>query len=77
MIKGKNERDAASKAVLDNMARLKALRLAREAAEPPRAVTAKKVRVKAKVAGRQKAPDLVRVAREVSKTAAPNLRPGG
>ena len=33
---GKTDRDAASKAVLDNMARLKALRLAREAAEPPR-----------------------------------------
>ena len=30
------ERDAAAKAVLDNMERLKALRLAREAAEPPR-----------------------------------------
>ena len=35
---GGNDRDAASKAVLDNMARLKALRLAREAAEPPAAV---------------------------------------
>ncbi|MBA4034126.1 MAG: hypothetical protein C0480_05910 [Bradyrhizobium sp.] len=54
---GKNERDAASKAVLDNMARLKALRLAREAAEPPRAVTAKKVRAKAKSPD-TKAPDL-------------------
>ena len=32
---GKTDRDAASKAVLDNMARLKALRLAREAAAPP------------------------------------------
>ena len=31
---GKAERDAASRAVLDNMAKLKALRLAREAAEP-------------------------------------------
>ena len=53
----KAERDAASKAVLDNMARLKALRLAREAAEPPRAVTAKKVRAKAKSPD-TKAPDL-------------------
>jgi len=44
----KAERDAASKAVLDNMARLKALRLAREAAEPPRAAAAKKVRAKTK-----------------------------
>lgn len=32
---GKAERDAQSKAVIDNMARLRALRLAREAAEPP------------------------------------------
>jgi hypothetical protein len=31
---GKTDRDAAAKAVLDNMAKLKALRLAREAAEP-------------------------------------------
>jgi hypothetical protein len=31
----KAERDAAAKAVLDNMARLKALRLAREANSPP------------------------------------------
>ncbi|WP_028351929.1 MULTISPECIES: hypothetical protein [Bradyrhizobium] len=38
---GKAERDAAAKAVLDNMAKLKALRLAREAAEPQRAPAAK------------------------------------
>ena len=38
---GKAERDAASKAVLDNMAKLKALRLAREAAEPQRAPAAR------------------------------------
>jgi len=38
----KAERDAASKAVLDNMAKLKALRLAREAAEPPREAAPKK-----------------------------------
>ena len=31
----KSERDAAAKAVLDNMARLKAMRLAREASSPP------------------------------------------
>jgi hypothetical protein len=31
----KAERDAAAKAVLDNMARLKEMRLAREAATPP------------------------------------------
>ena len=42
---GKIDRDAAAKAVLDNMAKLKALRLAREAADPPRpAATAKKSR---------------------------------
>jgi hypothetical protein len=39
------DRDAAAKAVLDNMAKLKALRLAREAAEPP-PVAAKKARAK-------------------------------
>lgn len=41
---GKTDRDVTAKAVLDNMARLKALRLAREAAEPPAAV--KKPRAK-------------------------------
>jgi hypothetical protein len=35
-IDSRSEREAAAKAVLDNMARLKALRLAREAAEPTR-----------------------------------------
>jgi hypothetical protein len=34
----RSERDATAKAVLDNMARLKALRLAREASEPARPV---------------------------------------
>lgn len=46
---GMSERDASAKAVLDNMARLKALRLAREAAEPPRpAAAVKKARAKTK-----------------------------
>ena len=48
---GKAERDASAKAVLDNMAKLKALRLAREAAEPqraPAARTAKKERASTK-----------------------------
>jgi hypothetical protein len=46
---GKIERDAALKAVTDNMAKLKALRLAREAAEPPRpAATVKRTRAKSK-----------------------------
>ena len=38
------EREAAAKATLDNMARLRALRLAREAAEPQRAPVARKTR---------------------------------
>ena len=42
------ERDIAAKAVLDNMARLKALRLARDASEPPRPVTVRNARGKAK-----------------------------
>jgi hypothetical protein len=41
---GKAERDATAKAVLDNMAKLKALRLAREAAEPQLAPAAKAAR---------------------------------
>jgi hypothetical protein len=45
---GKTDRDAALKAVTDNMAKLKALRLAREAAEPPVAATVKKTRAKPK-----------------------------
>jgi hypothetical protein len=49
---GKAERDAALKAVTDNMAKLKALRLAREAAEPPRPVAAsKRSSSKPKIAG--------------------------
>jgi hypothetical protein len=55
---GKAERDAATKAVLDNMAKLKALRLAREAAEPPRpAASPKKARAKPKKQG-EKGPAL-------------------
>jgi hypothetical protein len=43
------DRDVATKAVLDNMARLKALRLAREAAAPPQAPAApKKARANSK-----------------------------
>ncbi len=45
---GRAGHDATTKAVLDNMARLKALRLAREAAEPPRAPAAKKASAKSK-----------------------------
>jgi hypothetical protein len=45
---GKSTRDAAARAVLDNMARLKALRLAKQAAEPVQAVVAGKPRRKPK-----------------------------
>jgi hypothetical protein len=41
-----SERDAEARAVLDNMARLKALRLAREAVEPPRTAAKKTTRAK-------------------------------
>jgi hypothetical protein len=55
---GKNDRDASSKAVLDNMAKLKALRLAREAAEPPRAAVVKKARAKPGKKSAEKTPAL-------------------
>jgi hypothetical protein len=56
---GKADRDSANKAVLDNMAKLKALRLAREAAEPPRPVAApKKAAAKSKKSSGEKAPAL-------------------
>ena len=45
---GKTDRDVAAKAVLDNMAKLKALRLAREAAAPPPVAAPKKARAKSK-----------------------------
>jgi hypothetical protein len=54
---GKAERDAAAKAVTDNMAKLKALRLAREAAEPARTVTVK-TRPKSGKKSAEKAPAL-------------------
>ena len=54
---GKSEQDIAAKAVLDNMARLKALRLAREAAEPPPAAV-KKARAKSPKKSDEKAPAL-------------------
>jgi hypothetical protein len=55
---GKSEYDLATKAVLDNMAKLKALRLAREAAEPPRPAVVKKPRGKSSVKSEEKAPAL-------------------
>ena len=55
---GKSEQDVAAKAVLDNMARLKALRLAREASEPPRPAVAKKARAKSSGKSDAKAPAL-------------------
>ena len=72
---GKAERDAALKAVTDNMAKLKALRLAREAAEPPRPAAApKKARAKPKKSGR-KGPGAVRLAGGTAKRRASDLRP--
>lgn len=44
---GKTERDVAAKAVLDNMARLKALRLAQQQAAPQPATATPKTRAKA------------------------------
>ena len=54
---GKTDRDAALKAVTDNMAKLKALRLAREAAQPAPVAAVKKTRAKSKKSG-EKAPAL-------------------
>ena len=51
------DRDSAAKAVLDNMAKLKALRLAREAAEPT-PVAAKKARAKSPKKSGEKSPAL-------------------
>jgi phosphoglycerate dehydrogenase-like enzyme len=52
------DRDATTKAVLDNMARLKALRLAREAAAPPQPTAApKKARARVNKPG-EKSPAL-------------------
>ena len=53
-----SDRDVATKAVLDNMAKLKALRLAREAAEPPAPVAVKKVRAKSPKKSGEKTPAL-------------------
>lgn len=55
---GKSEQEIAAKAVLDNMARLKALRLAREAAEPPPPATTKKPPAKSSSKPGAKAPAL-------------------
>jgi hypothetical protein len=54
---GRTERDAALKAVTDNMAKLKALRLAHEAAQPAPVVAPKKPRAKSKTPG-EKSPAL-------------------
>lgn len=56
---GKKDRDATAKAVLDNMARLKALRLAKEAAEPAQpAAAVKKPRGKSAKQSGERAPAL-------------------
>jgi len=54
--KTKSDYDIAAKAVLDNMAKLKALRLAREAAEPPAPV--KKTRTRSPKKPGDKSPAL-------------------
>ena len=55
---GRSEHDLATKAILDNMAKLKALRLAREAAEPPRPAVVKKSNSKSTKKPDEKAPAL-------------------
>jgi hypothetical protein len=55
---GQTDRDVAAKAVLDNMAKLKALRLAREAAEPPRPAAVKKARTRSAKKSGEKSPAL-------------------
>jgi hypothetical protein len=55
---GQSDRDVAAKAVLDNMAKLKALRLAREASEPPRETPVKKPRGKSPKRSGEKTPAL-------------------
>ena len=54
----KSDRDIAAKAVLDNMAKLKALRLAREAAAPPAAVKKTRAKSSAKKTAAEKGPAL-------------------
>jgi hypothetical protein len=55
---GKTAREAETKAMLDNMAKLKALRLAREAAEPPRPASVKAPRSKSPKKSEEKGPAL-------------------
>ena len=54
----KSDYDIAAKAVLDNMAKLKALRLAREAAAPPAAVKKTRAKSSAKKTTAEKGPAL-------------------
>jgi hypothetical protein len=54
----KSDYDIAAKAVLDNMAKLKALRLAREAAEPPAPAAVKKTRTKSPKKAEDRSPAL-------------------
>ena len=56
--KTKSDYDIAAKAVLDNMAKLKALRLAREAAEPPAPAAVKKTRTKSPKKSEDRSPAL-------------------
>jgi hypothetical protein len=54
----KSDYDIAAKAVRDNMAKLKALRLAREAAEPPAPAAVKKTRTRSPKKSEDKSPAL-------------------
>ena len=71
---GKTEREIAAKAVLDNMAKLKALRLAREAAEPPRPATVKKTRAKSPKKSGREGPGTVGLAGGSAKRRTPDLK---
>ena len=73
---GKTERDAALKAVTDNMAKLRALRLAREAAEPPRPAPARKKNARQVEDVRRKGPGIGGLAGEPAKRWSPHLRSG-
>jgi len=78
---GKIERDAALKAITDNMAKLKALRLARERSEPPRlpATAARHGQKGARQVkeARRKGSRIGGMAGEPAKRRTPDLRPFG
>ena len=71
----KAERDAALKAVTDNMAKLKALRLAREAAEPPRPAATLQEGARAKSKNQEKRARRCPIGWRTSKVAGAGLNP--